>query len=119
LYAAHFPKPFFRTARNAWYVQLDGKQISLGPDRELAFRSYHELMAKPREIPPPSPVTVEHVAVVVDAFLEFVHRHRSTDTYRWYKDRLQIFLNTIPPDLTLTQLKPFHVQRWIDAYCRT
>ena len=27
-----FPKPFFRTARNAWYVQVAGKQIPLGPD---------------------------------------------------------------------------------------
>ena len=26
---AHFPKPFFRPKKNRWYVQLDGKQITL------------------------------------------------------------------------------------------
>jgi hypothetical protein len=31
-----FPKPFFRTARNAWFVQVAGKQINLGPDREAS-----------------------------------------------------------------------------------
>ena len=41
---------------------------------------------------------------------------RAADTYRCYKDRLQLFICTIPVDLTLDQLKPFHVQRWIDRY---
>jgi integrase/recombinase XerD len=41
---AHFPKPFFKKARSAWYVQLDGKQIKLAPDKDLAFERYHQLM---------------------------------------------------------------------------
>src|ERR1700735_1382672 len=32
-----FPKPFFRKAKHAWYVQLGKRQVSLGPDREKAF----------------------------------------------------------------------------------
>jgi hypothetical protein len=56
------------------------------------------------------------VAVVIDSFLDFVQQHRAPHTYRWYKDRLRLFLNTIPPDLRLDQFKPFHVQKWIDAY---
>ena len=36
----HYPKPFFREARGLWYVQVDGKQINLGADREAAFRQY-------------------------------------------------------------------------------
>ena len=32
-----FPKPFYRADRGLWYVQLDGKQIKLGPDRDNAF----------------------------------------------------------------------------------
>ena len=50
-----FPKPFFRTARKAWFVQLAGKQINLGPDRDAAFRRYHELMGRPKAAPRPSP----------------------------------------------------------------
>lgn len=34
----HFPKPFVRRARGLWYVQLHGKQINLGPDKDEAFR---------------------------------------------------------------------------------
>jgi hypothetical protein len=36
----HFPKPFFRTARQAWFVQLGRKQVNLGPDRDEAFKRY-------------------------------------------------------------------------------
>ena len=39
-----FPKPFFRKTRNRWTVQLHGKQVNLGPDRDEAFRRYYELM---------------------------------------------------------------------------
>lgn len=43
----HFPKPFFRKSRSLWYVELDGKQVNLGPDREAAFKRYHQFMAEP------------------------------------------------------------------------
>lgn len=43
----HFPKPFFRSDRAMFYVQLRGKQINLGPDRDAAFRRYGELIAQP------------------------------------------------------------------------
>ena len=33
----HYPRPFFRTPRDRWYVQIDGKQINLGPDKDEAF----------------------------------------------------------------------------------
>ena len=36
----------------------------------------------------------------------FVQKHRNPHMYRWYKDRLQLFIQTIPADLTLDQLKP-------------
>jgi hypothetical protein len=62
-----FPKPFFRTARRAWYVQLGGKQISLGCDQDAAFRRYHKLMSRPR--PQPQRVAGDDVLRVLDAFL--------------------------------------------------
>jgi integrase len=111
----HFPKPFYRSARNSWFVQIGSRQIRLGADRDDAFRRYYELMAVPPEAPPPAS-SAELVAVVVDAFLDFVEKHRASDTYRWYKDRLQLFCNAIPANLTLDQLKPLHVQKWIDSY---
>ena len=41
------PKPFFRADRRQWYVQLDGKQLNLGPDRDKAFEQYYALMNRP------------------------------------------------------------------------
>src|SRR5213078_4008018 len=39
-------QPFFRPSRNTWFVQLDGKQINLGPDEGAAFTRYYELKAQ-------------------------------------------------------------------------
>lgn len=107
----HFPKPWFRKSRKLWYVEIDGTQHNLGPDQEKAFKKYHELMTAPKPAPlPPS----DAVAAVCDRFVDWVEKHRSADTYRWYRDRLQAFLDAIPKGLTVAQLKPFHVQEWID-----
>jgi hypothetical protein len=38
----HFAKPSFRTARSAWFVQLGARQIKLGPDKDQAFKRYHD-----------------------------------------------------------------------------
>ena len=36
-----FPKPWFRKERQAWFVQMDGRQVNLGPDRQDAIDRYH------------------------------------------------------------------------------
>lgn len=112
----HFPKPFFRSARSAWFVQIHGKQINLGVEREEAFRRYHELMSRANSMHVPTPSRGEHIVVLLDSFLDFVQKNRSSETYRWYKDRLELFCNSIDPSLTVEQIKPFHVQQWIDSY---
>ena len=77
----HFPKPFFKAGRGVWYVEINRKQINLGPDQQEAFRQYHQLMAQPQE----QPVNSEYLAAIIDTFLEWVERHRSPDTYEWYR----------------------------------
>jgi hypothetical protein len=105
----HFPKPFFRPTRKVWYVQIDGKQVNLGPDQAVAFETYHTLMAS-RSVSPAAPEARTQappsrlVVVLVDEFLDFVQKHRAADTYRWYRDRLDLFCNSIPADLTCDQL---------------
>jgi len=76
----HFPKPYFRKGRGLWYVQIDGRQINLGPDRDDAFQHYHRLMGEPRQ----RHVASGSLAGVIDAFLEWVDRNRSPATYEWY-----------------------------------
>ena len=106
-----FPKPWFRKERQAWFVQMDGHQVNLGPDRQDAIDRYHALMAQPR----PKKVTADSVVAVIDAFLDWCEKHRAPDTYDWYKSRLQLFVKTIPPDLKTNALRPFHIQQWIDS----
>ena len=108
-----YPKPFFRKPRGLWYVQVAGKQPNLGPDREAAF-CYPELMAKPATVPVPAR-TGDAVAVLCDRFLEWVQRHRSAATYEWYRYRLQRFVERYP-DLTADELRPYHVEQWVDGY---
>src|SRR5437764_599192 len=113
---AHFPKPFFRPARQLWYVQLDGKQVNLGPDKDPAFTTYHRLMQEraeaPKSLKPDQPLVV----TLLDEFLDWCEKHRAPDTYRWYKDRLESFCKTIEPALAVDALRPHHVQKWVDNY---
>jgi integrase len=111
---SHYPKPFFRTSRQLWYVQLDGRQINLGRDRDEAFRVYHDLMARPKPVIQRRDAG-ELMTVLCDAFLDWVHKHRSAATFEWYRGRLQQFV-LFHPNLRLAELKPFHVQEWVDTH---
>ncbi|MDB4614266.1 hypothetical protein OAH18_01110 [bacterium] len=111
----HFPKPFFRKSRKLWYVQLNGKQQNLGPDRDRAFELYYQLMQQKPVTQQVSPVSGEMVVALIDAYLDWCVKHRAAATYEWYRWRLQLFTETIPSNLTVSQLKPFHVQGWIDS----
>ena len=107
----HFPKPFFKKSRGLWYVEISRRQINLGPDKDAAFRRYHELMARPES----QTVSSRSVAALADAFLEWMHHNRSAKTYEWYRYRLERFLQK-HPDLLAGDLKPFHVENWANSY---
>jgi integrase len=109
----HYPKPFYRADRGLWYVQLAGRQVNLGPDRDAAFRAYHDLMARPPEVPRPQ--LGDSVVAILEAYLDWCQKHRAPRTYDWYRDYVQSFAESIPRDLAVGQLKPIHVQRWVDA----
>jgi len=81
---AHFPKPFYKKSRACWYVEIDRKQIKLGPDQAEAFRLYHELMAAPR-VQLQQPLTSASAVAIIDLYLDWVHKHRAPDTYEWYR----------------------------------
>src|SRR5262245_25584745 len=107
-----FPKPWFRAPRGAWYVTLDGRQINLGPHKDAAFERYHQLMG----MPPEQRLVGTSVAEILDAYLEWCKAHRAARTFEWYHDRCQQFLDFIPRGLKVEQLKPYHLQRWIDSF---
>ena len=114
----HVPKPCYRKSRDTWYVQVDGHQVNLGRDREAAFLRYHQLMAVPeqeRRIGQENAGAGMRLAELFDLFLDWVLQHRSADTYAWYQYRLQRFADRFP-DITIGQLRPYHVQQWVDSY---
>jgi integrase len=114
---AHYPKPFYRAPRRLWYVQIDGKQINLGPDEAAAHRRYHELMAiRDEPTPDPAPTQVALAVELLDAFLEWVQINRAPKCYDWYHHHLQTFASSIPKALTVAQLRPFHVTSVCDKH---
>ena len=78
-----FPKPFWQAARNAWFVQVNGKQVKLSADKDEAFRRYHELMSRPPEAvaSQPAPASGELVVQLVDDLLEWAKCNRAKATY--------------------------------------
>src|SRR5688572_20375888 len=92
------PQPFFRSARNAWYVQLGSKQIKLGVDKEQAKTAWHDLMAKrgktseaaePVAIEPPTEPTKKPSTVgeVRTEFLAWCEKHRAKRSHEWYEEK--------------------------------
>ena len=111
----HFPKPFFRASRKLWYVQLNGRQINLGSDKDEAFKKYHKLLASPEQAAATATHSDEMLVVqLFDQFLCWVEKHRAPATYGWYLPRIQSFVSAYP-QLTVSELKPYHVQQWVDS----
>jgi integrase len=105
------PEPWWREDRQAWFVQVDRKRYNLGHNKKQAFKRFHALMAEP----PKRRVVIadDALTTVIEAFLEWLQHHRAPDTYEWYRFRLQRFW-TKYPNLRIGELRPYHVQEWID-----
>jgi integrase len=113
--AKKHPEPFWRSERNCYFVQIGKKQVKLSADRDEAFRLYHQLMSKPPETRVATTHPSTYVVELLDAFLEWSKIHRAEKTYTWYRDNIQVFVAAIPKDLAVTDLKPYHVTRVMDA----
>jgi integrase len=119
-----FRKPFYRKDRKRWILQFDGRYINLGPDRKEAFEKYKQILLNREKAPPPP--SAGGVAVVLDAFLDWLtHRvaegTKAERTYRWYRRYIQSFVRFKGEDfavatLDVEQLRPFHVYQWVDSH---
>lgn len=76
-----------------------------------AEKRYHELMAKPER----RVVASDSVASIIDSFLEYCKNHKAERTYDWYLRHAQSFAETIPANLRVNDLRPLHIQKWIDG----
>jgi integrase len=106
------PQPFWREFMQCWYVQIGKKQVKLSADRDEAFRLYYELMGrKPEEKPPPP--TSQPVVELLDSFLDWCQKNKAPTTYKWYRHHLQLLTSALPPDLPVSELKPYHLSKVI------
>jgi integrase len=110
-----FAKPFFRASKGAWYLQLGKRQISLGKEREEAFKRYREILLHERGETSEPAFRRLTVAQVFDLFLDWSSRHNGARTYEWYRDFLQSFSDRCGA-LQAEKLKPFHLTRWLDSH---
>ncbi len=101
------PKPWLRKGKG-YFVQINRKQYSLGKDKAEAYRAFYALMSSGSE-------KLTFLGEIVDEFVQWVKLHRAPDTHRWYKDRLDSF-KEFYPRIAVEELRPFHIQRWIDNY---
>ena len=111
---ARRPKPWYRRERRCWFVTIEGKQYNLGPDKATAERRFHELMAQPRPVKPE--IQFDSVIAITDVFLDWCQKNQHSGTYEWYRTRLQNFVETIPASLSVSEMKPFYIQSWIDSH---
>jgi integrase len=111
--------PFWRSATACWYVQIGKKQIRRSPEREEAFSLYHTLMHEPHVAQlRPTEISYDYrlVVEVCDAILEWLYKREVMTTYNWHKNYIQIIISSIPRDLRVSELKPFHVLDEMDAH---
>ncbi|OWK42364.1 tyrosine-type recombinase/integrase [Fimbriiglobus ruber] len=112
-------EPFFKKSHNAWYVELDRKQIRLAETEAEAFEKFHELMAARKKaekfVTPgePAPVTLGDL---LDQFLASGFKGRAAQTKSWYTDKLTPFVTHYGREFSVPDLKPFHVDQWIAAH---
>jgi integrase len=123
------PQPWFRTSKNAWYVEFDGSQRSLGlhpedapppkkgktgwnPPDEIR-RAYKKLLAEesPR-LPEPSRIKVRDL---LRRFLKNARQQNDLRTYRWYLAYLKDF-NRRYRQIRVMDLKPYHVTNWLNSH---
>lgn len=107
------PKPWFRAERDAWFVTINGRRFNLGPNREAAFKRFHELMLNGGLERPTGSISLFSL---LDEFLEWTKSQRAIATYEWYIDRIQAFVKYMKVDLPAANLRPFHVVQWVSKH---
>ena len=91
--------PYFRKQKNAWYVKINGRTVSLGKDKEEAYRRWLAFKDSPT------------LAQVCLKFMEWVQIHRASSAagYCLYLSQLHALHGSLP----LTDLKPHHIESWV------
>lgn len=108
-------EPFWRKDRACYYVQHGTRHVRLSPDKDEAWRLWHEFMARPPEAREGPPREATQAVEVLDLFLGWCKKHRSPKTFDWYRHLLQLLAAALPAGLEATALKPYHLSAVLDG----
>ncbi|MEP3480554.1 MAG: tyrosine-type recombinase/integrase [Fuerstiella sp.] len=111
------PKPFWRTARKAWFCSINGRQIRLGTEREEAFAEFHRQMAAAGKQPsgPAQRLTLDDISQL---YLDFVENNRSPASYDRCRNYVSRFVLFAGRSKLAENIVPADVHRWIDDHNR-
>lgn len=104
------PKPYFRKQKKTWYVQLRGRQLSLGKNETEAYRRYHELMAS--NAPVGESATVEQL---FERYLDWVEEHRKPATYDKIRRNLSAFARFIGKQQRVSKITGADLSNWVES----
>ncbi len=109
--------PWYRAARDAWYVEIDGKQKLLAKgkaNKDKALAAFHRLMLdRPDADRPAQDLSVP---VLCDLFLGSLQARCRPETFAWYRGYLQAFVS-FPRAARLPAAKVTEefVTAWVDS----
>ena len=130
------PKPHWKKSHKCYYVKIGKTFHRLDPDETKAREMWQDLLSKQNIKDGTTPSRNIPVRDLLYLFLEWVHKHRAYDTYKWYRKYLhgndgQLkngdgttskskyaeagFANFVPAKLSIRDLKPFHLENWLDS----
>ncbi len=105
-------KPYFRKATQRWVCTIDGKRITLGPDKKAAHDKFHELMLNRNQV-------ASELSTVYDlsqVYLDWCEQNRKRGTYLNQKRYLASFINSIGRRLKIGALKTHHITKWLESF---
>jgi hypothetical protein len=103
--------PWERKSDGCYYTEHEGRQVNLGPKYAEALKKYHRIKSGQEDAD--AGLTA---AELIDSYLDWVQRRRSTRTYRWYREFLRSFHKHIGSRLLAADVRPFHVDEWLAGY---
>lgn len=106
--------PWRRKGRG-WYVQLGGRQIPLGRDRDQAFAEYHRIMSELGRGEPLTPVGRVTLFELVDRYLVWKSAKAKPATIDYYRTYLESFLRLVGDGKPAEAVIVHDLTRWVAA----
>jgi len=100
-----------RSRDNNWYTTLHGKQVFVA-DGAMSYDDAWGAYCAQYTAAAPNKILVKSV---FQKFLVWCRKNRVVATHKWYAGYIKSFSATISNGLSVSRLKKFQVQEWLDA----